>query len=268
MAILGYTVGLLSEAGLSSDVIVVLVSPRNPLNIGAAARALSNFGVTELRLVTPYREAFEEARSGVGATPILERAREFGTLAEAVADAHWVVGTSSVGPREAPLPLYRLEDGVRRARKRGGRLAVLFGSEKFGLSNEDYTHCHALWRIPARAEHGSMNLGQSVAVVLYELARAGGWNAGATKGGGSRAGQNLAGPDLAGHNLAEQAAVERVVESLLRVCGESGFLHPPVTAGTERKLKHLVRRMHLRQLDAVTLQGILRQILWKFKNPS
>src|SRR5262249_2291473 len=119
---------------------VVLVSPRNPLNIGAAARAMSNFGVFDLRLVNAYDVAFKEARSAVKAHKVLEEAREFATVADAVADCELVVGTTSLGPsRTLEHPLRRLESGGKTiARKLGSaNVALLFGSEKFGLSNED-----------------------------------------------------------------------------------------------------------------------------------
>jgi TrmH family RNA methyltransferase len=152
---------------------VVLVNTRNPLNIGAAARAMSNFGFFHLRVVNPYELAFREARSAVGASPILAAAEEFPSLAEAVADCTLVVGTTSVGHRELQHPVKRLEQAAPLIRKRlaASRVALLFGSEKRGLSNEDLSHCHWLLRIPTREEHRSMNLGQAVAVCLYELAR-------------------------------------------------------------------------------------------------
>ncbi len=94
-------------------------------------------------------------------------------MAEAVADCTLVVGTTAVSGRELLHPLKRLEHGARLIRKRlaSGPVALLFGSEKFGLSNEDLAHCHWLMRIPSREEHSSMNLGQAVAVCLYELVR-------------------------------------------------------------------------------------------------
>ncbi len=152
---------------------VVLISPRNPLNIGAAARAMSNFGFSELRLVNPYEVAFREARSAVKAHAVLEQAREYPTVAEAVADCALVVGTTAIGPRVLEHPLRRLEYGGKLIAKKlaTAPVALLFGSEKFGLSNEDMSHCHWLMRIPAREEHGSMNLGQAVAVCLYEIIR-------------------------------------------------------------------------------------------------
>ena len=151
------------------DVTVVLVSPRNPLNIGAAARAMSNFGFFDLRLVNAYRVAVDEARSGVNAGRVLREAREFSSVAEAVSDCHLVAGTTGMGPREVDLPVYGLEVAGRKLRRAKGRIAVLFGSEKFGLSNEDMSHCHWLMRIPTRLEHRSMNLGQAVAVARVRL---------------------------------------------------------------------------------------------------
>jgi TrmH family RNA methyltransferase len=153
---------------LKTDLRVVLVAPRNPLNIGAAARAMANFGCTRLRVVNPYEVAFREARSAVGAAPLLASAEEFKTVAAAVSDCALVVGTTSVGHRELQHPLRRLESGARLMRKAAGPVALLFGSEKFGLSNEDMSHCHWLMRISTVDLDRSMNLGQAVAVCLYE----------------------------------------------------------------------------------------------------
>jgi tRNA/rRNA methyltransferase len=96
---------------------VVLVAPRNPLNIGAAARAMSNFGLPRLRLVNPYNVAYQEAKSAVNAAAVLEASREYATLAEAVADCSLVVGTTAVGHRELQHPLRRLEVGGRLIRE-------------------------------------------------------------------------------------------------------------------------------------------------------
>src|SRR4029079_12640962 len=143
------------------------------LNIGAAARAMSNFGCTELRLVNPYEIALREARSAVKAHKVLEKAKEYPTLGEAVADCGLVVGTTSIGHRQLEHPLRRLELGGKLiARKLASTaVALLFGSEKFGLSNADMSHCHWLMRIPTREENASMNVGQAVAICLYELRR-------------------------------------------------------------------------------------------------
>src|SRR5580700_11201270 len=86
---------------------VVLVDPRNPLNIGAAARAMSNFGCSEMRLVNPYEVAFREARSAVKSLHVLKAAQEYSSVAEAVSDCSLVVGTTSRGPRTLEHPLRR-----------------------------------------------------------------------------------------------------------------------------------------------------------------
>ena len=154
---------------------VVLVRSRNPLNIGAAARAMSNFGFAHLRVVTPYGPAFREARSAVGAADVLETAEEYGSVAEAVGDCALVVGTTAVGKRSIQHDIARLERGAEQLRKglSAGNVALLFGSERTGLSNKDFSHCHWLMRIPTCEANISMNLGQAVAVCLYEIVRDG-----------------------------------------------------------------------------------------------
>jgi TrmH family RNA methyltransferase len=231
---------------------VVLVSPRNPLNIGAAARAMSNFGVFELRLVNPYKVAYLEARSAVKSSKILTDAREFETVAEAVADCSLIVGTTSIGNRLLEHPLHRLETGGRMiARKLAAApVALLFGSEKFGLSNEDMSYCHWLMRIPTRDEHGSMNLGQAVAVCLYEIIR----NPAAAR----------AKPEAKRSASAEE--MERVTALLEEVLEHSGYVHARVEGSTKMKIRRLVRRMELNAHDAEVWLGMLRQIKWKLLN--
>ena len=151
----------------------MLVATRNPLNIGAAARAMSNFGFGGLRVVNPYEAAFREARSAVGASELLKSAEVYKSVADAVADCNLVVGTTAARHRELQHPLKTLAEGARLVRKRlrSSRVALLFGSEKRGLANQDLSHCHWLLHIPTDERHASMNLGQAVAVCLYELAR-------------------------------------------------------------------------------------------------
>lgn len=227
---------------------VVLVGTRNPLNIGAAARAMSNFGARQLRLVRPYDVAFREARSAVGATDLLAGVKIFKTVAEAVADCTLVVGTTAAGRRELHHELRRLEVAARTIRKQlaSAPVALLFGSEKVGLSNDDMSHCHWLMRIPARDEHGSMNLGQAVAVCLYELVRSG----------------KIA---AAKHGTPQAAAgdIERLAQLLFCVLGASGYIKPRVAAATEEKLRRMIRRMNLNKTDAELWLGMLRQIAWK-----
>src|SRR5438067_31790 len=129
---------------------VVLVRPRNPLNIGAAARAMSNFGFASLRLVNPYPIAFREARSAVGASQILKNATEHATVADAVKDCGLVVGTTAVRHREVQQEIKTPAAATALIRKRlaSYHVALLFGSEKTGLSTDDLSHCHWILRIP------------------------------------------------------------------------------------------------------------------------
>ena len=231
---------------------MVLVAARNPLNIGAAARAMSNFGFSFLRVVNPYEVAFREARSAVGASELLTKAREYRSVAEAVADCTVVVGTTAVRHRELPQPLRRLEVGARLIRKRlgSGKVALVFGSEKVGLSNRDLSHCHWLLRVPTHEKHISMNLGQAVAVCLYELVR-----------------NPKAIETASAIELATGREVERITRVLLDVLGISGYVNPGAATATEDKVRRLVRRLHVSLRDAELLLGMLRQILWKMRPP-
>jgi TrmH family RNA methyltransferase len=223
---------------------VVLVAPRNPLNIGAAARAMNNFGFHRLRLVNPYEVAFQEARSAVNAHKILRDAQEFPTLAEAIADCNLVVGTTALGHRELQHALRPLEYAGKMIRKRlaAAPVALLFGSEKFGLSNEDMSYCHWLLRI---GTEGSMNLGQAVAVCLYELVR------------------NPAPPKPDQRKSANAEDLDRLTRLLKDVLEKSGYVH---SEGADTKIRRLVRRLNLAGHDAEIWLGMIRQIEWKLKS--
>ena len=123
---------------------------------------------------------------------------------------------------------------------------MLFGSEKVGLSNTDLSYCDWLMRIPTRDEHGSMNLGQAVAVCLYELVR---------EGKVTRE-KNRA-------TSAEAAKLEMITQLLLGVLRSSGYVKPRLEAITEENVRRMVRRMQLDASDAEVWLGMLRQIAWK-----
>jgi len=229
---------------------VVLVRSRNALNIGAAARAMSNFGAFHLRVVTPYEKAFREAVSAVGAAPLLAKAEEFDSLAGATRDCSLVIGTTAIGHRELQHELYSLEDAAKKIRKRlpSGRVAILFGSEKTGLSNQDLSHCHWLLRIPTREEHRSMNLAQAVAVVVYEIFRDGAIAKGKNK---------------LCSTAADMESVNRIATALLEALHISGYIHRRSAATAEEKLRRMLRRFELSSADAEVLLGMLRKIVWK-----
>jgi tRNA/rRNA methyltransferase len=234
---------------------VVLVSARNPLNIGAAARAMCNFGFQRLRVVNPYDAAFREARSAVGAAALLTNAEEFKTVAEAVEDCTLVVGTIAIGRRHLQHSLKNLADGVpfileelRRVQNETPRVAILFGSEKFGLSNEDLSHCHWLMHIPTGEEQPSMNLGQAVAVCLYELAR-----------------DNVETKVKEKPALASAGDMERMTNVLLDTLHASGYMNTRPADDKAETVRRLIRRLSLSAEDATVWLGMLRQILWRLK---
>ena len=202
---------------------------------------MSNFGFRRLRLVNPYHVAYQEARSAVNAHEILKSAEEYKTLAEAVADCTLVVGTTSLGHRELQHPLRALEYGGRVLRKHlvSEPAALLFGSEKFGLSNDELSYCNWLVRI---GTEGSMNLGQAVGVCLYELTR------------------KAAVPKPEKRKRARAEDLDRLTARLTEVLALSGYVH---SASTEAKIRRLVRRLDLPVHDAEVWLGMLRQIQWK-----
>lgn len=229
---------------------VVLVSSRNPLNIGAAARAMSNFGFSRLRVVNPYEKAFRTARSAVGAAELLASAEEYGCVADAVADCTLVVGTTAVRHRELQHPVRRLEYGGRLIRKHlaSGRVALLFGSERYGLAKDDLSYCHWLIRIPTREQHISMNLGQAVGICLYELIR------------------NSRAPGAAEkHALATAGDIARITLLLADLLSTSSYLLPQRAADTEQRIRRMLRRLKLSARDVEAWLGILRHVQWRLR---
>ncbi len=251
---------------------VVLVSPRNTLNIGAVARAMSNFGAHDLRVANIFYKDFRSASSAVGpSAALLRQSREYATVPEAVHDAHLVVGTTGDPGRPFLQPLERLEAGGQRIRKAlgaGQRVALLFGSEKFGLSNDDMSHCHLLLRIPTRDEHASMNLGQAAALCLYELARIGDSSAPAIVHDAPlppwELPQNF--PRVAEVKVPATAeSVERLTTLLEQALVASEY--PGMGSLTRgRQLRTMVRRLQASERDTGLATGFLRQILWKLRS--
>jgi tRNA/rRNA methyltransferase len=244
---------------------IVLVSPRNPLNIGAAARAMANFGFSRLAVVAPYAPHWREARSAVGAPQLLQAAVETATLAEAVANCTLVVGTGTLTyrkPEQRIVALPNLAPILMDETKRGGRIALVFGPENHGLTREDLSLCHLLVEIPTDPRQPSMNLGQAVAVCLYELA--------------SRA---FPPADAAIDVVKEQPASEPEehdtaapsadLELLARVVEEAmiaaNYSPPSMRDANRHDLRLLLRRLAPNRRDTRRILGLFRRILWRFK---
>lgn len=213
---------------------------------------MSNFGVLDMRLVTPFEKAFREAVSAVGAAQLLAKAEEFSSLESAVGDCSLVVGTTAIGHRELQHEIYSLPGAAGKIRQKlaAGRVAVLFGSEKTGLTNRELSHCHWLLRIPTREEHRSMNLAQAVAIVVYELSR-----------GASTPNAKNKLPTAA----ADMETLARINQALREALDLSGYIHPRTAASAEEKLRRMLLRLDLRAADAEVFLGMLRKILWKLK---
>ncbi len=230
---------------------VVLVRPRNVLNIGAVARAMVDFGFADLRIVTDYPLPFHEARSAVDAASVLASAQLFGSVQEAVADIRLVYGTTAMGDRslQHPVDVLRKAAGLlhEHTSQPAGTAALLFGSEKTGLSNDELSHCHRLLTIPMHTAGVSMNLGQAVAVTLYELVRE------------ANPPRHLPEPDLP----ATAADVDRFEQLLRQLLQASGYEERHPGNLSDGNMHRLVRRLALPSADIPGWLGMLRQILWK-----
>jgi tRNA/rRNA methyltransferase len=250
---------------------VILVRPRNPLNMGAAARAMANFGFQNMGVVEPYTPHWREARSAVGAPELLRDAKESASLPEALAECTLAVGTGTLTYRKAEqqvVQLPALGPLVERELARGGRVAIVFGPENHGLSRDDLSFCHVLVEIPTDVRQPSMNLGQAVAVCLYELS--------------SRVFSALE------ESPAPHVSPERSECSTLPTPGPavssgtldllSGLIEETMTAAgysphsmqaaNRHDLRLLVRRLGLNPADARRALGLFRRILWRLKRPS
>ncbi len=310
---------------------IVLVRPRNPLNIGAAARAMANFGLRDLVVVNPYEPTWQETRSAVGAEDVVLAARAVPTLLDAIGDAALVVGTTAGSRRHLTRDLVSLTDlpawltsrrrprvpkGVEQheravllssaksknlvipakagihqqsdagqtvdsslrgndevgtgttggkkadSRFRGNdevvkgrvlRAALLFGSEKTGLSNDEMSYCQALIRIPTSPGCPSMNLGQAVAVCCYELARQG---LVSNRKGSARIHRS---------DPATQQSLSHLFDRAARVLDAVGYLKPKSREATLLKLREFLLELGLTNYDARILGGVLAQIEWKLE---
>ncbi|MBI3934605.1 MAG: RNA methyltransferase [Acidobacteria bacterium] len=246
-------------ASISHPVRIVLVRPRNPLNLLAASRAAANFGFEDVVVVAPYEPVWEEARTAPIAGRWLRQARCAASLLEAIDDRNWVLGTSCLARRqiepERILLLGDLAASIRRSKKRD-RIAILFGSEKRGLSNQELELCHVVIHIPTTAGTPSMNLGQAVAVCCYELRHGGRFR--------------LGGPQQQ-HSPASVGEITRLVEEFGRI------LLSGAASRSKGQGKDMKRQVRLRQMfmhlpltgeDMTLLLGVLRDLSWRLQKTS
>jgi tRNA/rRNA methyltransferase len=231
---------------------VVLVRPQVAGNIGATARAMRNFGLSELVLVAPLADPLdpESRQRSTHGESILHQSRTVGTLDEALADCLLVAGTSarvggpvrrqSVGWPRQVLP--RLAEVLS-----VGPAALVFGPEPSGLTDREVTRCHHLVHIPAEASYLALNLGQAVAICLYELRLA--WL--------ERSGAAPAAPPPA--PFADQ---ERMFDSLQSALEAIHFLYEPGGEALMHALRHLIGRAGPTAVEVDILFGLARQLRW------
>ena len=224
---------------------IVLVDTSHPGNIGAVARAMKNMDLAELALVRPQSFPSEEARArAAGADDILASAVVCGSLEEALAGCGFVAGASA-RLRSLPWPVMTAREAAAKvtAEAAGGTAAVVFGSERVGLSNEDLARCHVLLHIPTAPGFSSLNLAMAVQVVAYELLLA------------SDTAPSLA--PVREKPLASAGEMEHFYVHLERALVARGFLNPDNPRHLMRRLRRLFNRAELDTNEINILRGIL-----------
>jgi len=220
---------------------------------------MANFGFSHLAVVAPYEPHWREAKSAIGAEDLLQNATSAERLAEAVAECTLVIGAASLASRKPEQPIVSLPDlgpHVRNEIARGGRVALLFGPEKRGLTRDDLAFCHLLVEIPTHPRQPSMNLGQAVAVCLYELAaRAEGSNS-ASQHDSESAVQPT---DTAA--AATTADMDLLAEIIAETMRAANYSPAAMRKANRHDLDLLLRRLALTRCDARRILGLFRRIL-------
>jgi tRNA (cytidine32/uridine32-2'-O)-methyltransferase len=230
-----------------SNIRVVLVEPSHPGNIGGAARALKTMGLNDLAVVNPGRFPDPQAEwRAAGAQDVLEATRIFSSLDEAIADRHWVVGTST-RVRRIPWPLETAATVAGQIIEKMSveKIALLFGREASGLSNDELQRCHCHLVIPANPDYPSLNLAMAVQVVCYEIRR------------------QLESSDTPPARWDRAPATAAEMEGLLnhfeRALIGAEFLDPDNPGQTMTRLRRLFTRITPDETEVQMLRGMLKQ---------
>lgn len=234
----------------------VLVRPQMGENIGAAARAMLNFGLDQMRIVEP-RDGWPNSNAiamASGAGRLLDDAQLHPNLADAIADRTFVFATTA-RPRDLTKLMYSPEEAMAEAARRmaaGERIAVLFGAERAGLENEEIVKANAIISVPVNPEFPSLNLAQCVLLMGYEWRRATGDVTAVEMG-------------LAGGEMASQLEVEKLADHYERRLDVAGFYFPEAKAvGMKQTMRNMWSRMPMTRADVQLLHGVLRQMVrWK-----
>jgi tRNA/rRNA methyltransferase len=227
--------------------IIILVRPQLGENIGKAARAMLNFGLTELRLVSP-RDGWPNPSAGPaasGADIVLDQAQVFESIADATADCTHVFATS-VRRRGVIKPVVTPAEAALSIRSEVGRSAILFGPERAGLENDDVAIARTLITVPVNPEFGSLNLAQAVILIAYEWSK----------------GEALAQPSkVALDPPASQAELDGMIAQLETMLEEKGHFHPPDRAHIDRQtIRSILTKPGWSAQEVRTLRGVLRSL--------
>jgi len=219
------------------------VRSRNSLNIGAAARAMANFGLEDLVAVAPFGDAWQVARSARAGAALLARARRVETATEAIEGCDYVIGTTAGTARTPELPL---EDwrAVIATLPACQRVGLLFGSERTGLSQDDMSRCDRLVRLPTVAGAPSMNLGQAVAICAYQWAITG----------------QFPPPAADAPPVIAPDARERILAAWYPLLAELGAVKPGHETSQTRVLREMLVRWRLTPVEERRLLGVARQV--------
>ena len=220
---------------------------------------MANFGFAHLSVAAPYAPHWREARSAVGAPDLLASAKETEALAGAIADCTFVVGTGTLThrkPEQNVVSLPDLSQLMARELESGGRVGLVFGPEKHGLTRDDLSYCHVLVEIPTDPRQPSMNLGQAVAVCLYELGRPTRSAACISDAGQEPAKESPRTPSASIDLLAG------LIEQTMAVAGYSPRSMQPAN---QHDLRLLLRRLALSPHDIRRMLGLFRRILHRLK---
>ena len=227
--------------------VIVLVRPQLGENIGKAARAMLNFGLTEMRLVEP-RDGWPNPSAGPaasGADVVLEKAQVFSTTAEAVADCAHIFATT-VRKRGVTKPVLTPDDAAREIHSQAGRSAILFGPERSGLETDDVALARAILTVPINPEFGSLNLAQAVILVAYEWSK--------TQGLATPTAEELLPP-------APQDELDGMIAQLEAMLEPKGFFRPESRRPhTRRTLRTLLTKPGWNHLEVRTMRGVLSHL--------
>ncbi|RJE81416.1 RNA methyltransferase [Paracoccus sp. JM45] len=232
--------------------VIILVRPQMGENIGAAARAMLNFGLTEMRLVEP-RDGWPNpkavAMASGAAGQVLDQAKVYPTLAEAMEGIDYAYATTARG-RELSKPVYTPATAMEKVRGHAGRSAIIFGPERAGLENEDIARANAIVTVPVNPDFPSLNLAQAVLLIGYEY------------------GRDTLPPEPApharhseSHDVANRVEIERLGDRYDEALGETGFFFPEEKAASMRmNMRNMWSRLSLTRGDVKILHGVLRQL--------